>query len=115
MTNNSGRKPLVKKMKQASIPETSIIKLTGHKSTRRLKSYDPGDQAEFRQMSNVISGRSKSNNSSSYPLSSLESRTCSSSGNVLNQFSVNINYSVVQNSTKNIKYVIYSDESSQSQ
>ena len=115
LTNHSGRKTLVKKMKQASIPETSIIKVTGHKSTTGLKSYDPGDQAEFQQMSNVISGRSNSNNSSSYPLSSLESRTCSSSGNVFNQCSVNINYNVIQNSTKKRKYVIYSDESSQSQ
>ena len=43
LTNHSGRKTLVKKMKQANVPEESIIKVTGHKRTHGLKSYDPGD------------------------------------------------------------------------
>ena len=57
LTNHSGRKTLVKKMKEAKIPETSIIKVTGHSSTKGLSSYDPGDQQEFKEMSNALSGK----------------------------------------------------------
>ena len=54
LTNHSMRKTAVKKLKAASVPESSIIKVTGHTSTRRLKSYDPGDQNEFREMFNAL-------------------------------------------------------------
>ena len=37
LTNHSGRKTLVKKVKQANIPEESIIKVTGHTSTKGCK------------------------------------------------------------------------------
>ena len=45
---------MVKKLKAANVPESSIIKVTGHTSTRELKSYDPGGQNEFREMSNAL-------------------------------------------------------------
>lgn len=54
VTNHSGRKTLVKKLKAAQVPESSIIKVTGHTSTRGLRNYDPGHEQEFRQMSNAI-------------------------------------------------------------
>ena len=59
ITNHSGRKTAVKKLKQSKIPESSIIKLTGHKSTAGLKSYDPEDEDEFREMSNAIASTSR--------------------------------------------------------
>ena len=65
ITNYSGRKTLVKKLKQADVPESSIIKVTGHKTTRGLLSYDPGDQKEFQRMSLAISGPGSEGNSSS--------------------------------------------------
>ena len=55
LTNHSGRKTLVRKLKKAKIAESSIIKVTGHTTTKGLNSYDPGDQEEFREMSNAIS------------------------------------------------------------
>ena len=43
-TNHSGRKTVVKKLKQANVPESSIIKLTGHTTEKGLRSYDPGNE-----------------------------------------------------------------------
>ena len=54
LTNHSMRKTVDKKLKAANVPESSIIKVTGHTSIRGLKSYDPGDQNEFREMSNAL-------------------------------------------------------------
>ena len=54
LTNHSMRKTVAKKLKAANVPEPSIIKVTGHTNTRGLKSYDPGDQNEFREMSNAL-------------------------------------------------------------
>ena len=50
ITNHSGRKTLVKKLKAAKVPESSIIMVTGHKSKAELRSYDPGDEEKFRSM-----------------------------------------------------------------
>ena len=55
ITNHSGRKTVVKKLKKAKIAESSIIKVTGHTTTKGLNSYDPGDEDEFREMSHAIS------------------------------------------------------------
>ena len=46
-TNHSIRKTTVKKLKAANVPESLIIKITGHTSTKGLSSYDPGDENEF--------------------------------------------------------------------
>ena len=54
LTNHSGRKTLVKRLKASKIPESSIIKVTGHTSTNGLHSYDPGEENEFREMSNAL-------------------------------------------------------------
>jgi hypothetical protein len=56
LTNHSGRKTCIKRLKAAKIPESSIIKVTGHTSTQGLRSYDPEDEGEFSEMSNVIQG-----------------------------------------------------------
>ena len=60
-TNHSGRKTVIKKLKNANVPESSIIKLTGHTTEKGLKNYDPGDDGEFTTMSHVITGASSSN------------------------------------------------------
>lgn len=57
-TNHSIRKTTVKKLKAANIPESSIIKVTGHTTTKGLSSYDPGDENEFRSMSNALNAPS---------------------------------------------------------
>ena len=54
------RKTAVKKLKAANVPESSIIKVTGHTGTIVLKSYDPGDQNEFREMSSALNPPSAS-------------------------------------------------------
>ena len=109
LTNHSGRKTLVKKLKPAEVPESSIIKVTGHKTVRGLANYDPGDQTEFRHMSDSIS---KSNSKISQVRSVNDST--SSSSNVFNSCNVTINNNVMQCVRKKRKYVISSD-SSQSQ
>ena len=109
LTNHSGRKTLVKKLKRAEVPESSIIKVTGHKTVRGLANYDPGDQTEFRHMSDSIS---KSNSKISQVRSVNDST--SSSSNVFNSCNVTINNNVMQCVRKKRKYVISSD-SSQSQ
>ena len=73
LTNHSMRKTAVKKLKAANVPESSIIKVTGHTSTRGLKSYDPGDQNQFREMSNALKPPSAS------PSTSLSIQSASSS------------------------------------
>ena len=57
VTNHSGRITLVRKLKAAKVPESSIIKITGHTTPAGLRSYDPADEQEFRGMSNVVNGR----------------------------------------------------------
>ena len=59
ITNHSGRKTLVKKLKAAQVPESSIIKVTGHTTEQGLRSYDPEDEGEYRGMSNIIQGEDK--------------------------------------------------------
>ena len=41
LTNHNMRKTAVKEVKAANVSESSIIKVTGHATTRRLKNYDP--------------------------------------------------------------------------
>ena len=60
LTNPSMRKTVVKQLKAANVPESSIIKVIGCTSTRGLKSYDPGDQNEFNEMCNALNPPSAS-------------------------------------------------------
>ena len=54
LSNHSGRKTCVKKLRTASIPDSSIIKVTGHTTTKGLDSYDREDEREFQRMSNAL-------------------------------------------------------------
>ena len=51
LTNHSARKVLVKKLKQAGLPKSEIITVTGHNHTSGLDAYDSGDEFEQRQIS----------------------------------------------------------------
>lgn len=135
LTNHSGRHTLVKKLKSAKVPESSIIKVTGHKSTAGLKSYDPADEAEFQEMSNFIGFQrapavpthvSPSKNSSvqihdsPHPSKAGPSSTATITGRYVfqNCSNVNINLnSVSQVQSRKRKYVIYdsSDNDNSSQ
>ena len=55
ISNHSGRKTCVKKLKRAQVPEESIIKVTGHKTAKGLRAYDEGDHIELQAMSNILS------------------------------------------------------------
>ena len=77
VTNHSGRKTLVKKLRAA--------KVTGHTSTKELSNYDPGDQQEFRGVSNAISGK----HPNVVPVSVLK-ESCSSNVSVFNNCTFNI-------------------------
>lgn len=117
ITNHSGRKMLVKKLKAAGIPESSIIKVTGHTSTKGLSSYDPGDQREFQEMSNALAVSNARCSKDPMQPQQLPSLPCqpsnpSNSGNVFNNCSVTINYSIQQNQRKR-KYNFYEGSSSQ--
>ena len=103
------------------MPESSIIKVTGHKSTRGLKSYDPADQNEFREISNALSPLSSS------PSTSLSIESVSSSSLAVSKTNkptylfhdCTVNFSNISQNVKierrKRKYVIYDTESSQSQ
>ena len=52
--NHSVRKTTVKKLKAALLPETSIVKITGHKNPAGLRDYDEGDESEFHKLSNAL-------------------------------------------------------------
>ena len=59
LTNHSARKTLVRKLKSAGIPESSIIKVTGHTTTAGLTNYDPEDENEFQSMSNAVQNKQR--------------------------------------------------------
>ena len=44
LINHNMRKTAVKKVKAANVSESSIIKVTGHTTTRGLKNYDSGPE-----------------------------------------------------------------------
>ena len=109
-TNHSMRKTTVKKLKAANIPESSIIKVTGHSSTKGLSSYDPGDEEEIKSMSkalNAPSTLSQHNNSSMFH------QSLNQPVNIFHGCTVNF-HTVTQKVAKR-SCVIYSSESSQSQ
>ena len=54
LTNHSGRKTVVRKMKAGGIPKCEIINVTGHRHERGLDPYDSGDENEQRFWSSVI-------------------------------------------------------------
>ena len=121
LTNHSIRKTAVKKLKAANVPESSIIKVTGHKSTGGLKSYDPADQNEFREISNTLSPLSSSPSTSlsiqSVSSSSLAVSKTNKPTYVFHDCTVNFNNisQNVKSERRKRKYVIYDTESSQSQ
>ena len=115
------RKTLVKKLKAANVPESSIINVTCHTSTRKLKSYDPGGQNEFREMSNALNPPGacpstslsiESASSSSLAVSKTNKPTYVFHGCTINfnNFSQN-----VKSESRKRKYVIYETESSRLQ
>ena len=121
LTNHSMRKTAVKKLKATNVPESSIIKVTGHTSTRGLKRYDHGDQNEFCEMSNALNPPSAS------PSTSLSIQSASSSSLAVLKtkkltyvfHGCTINFDNISQNVKSEgrkrKYVIYDTESSQSQ
>ena len=48
LTNHSGRKTVVRKMKASGIPKREIINITGHPHERGLDPYNSGDENEQR-------------------------------------------------------------------
>ena len=72
LTNHSTRKTLVKKLKQAKVPGSEIIKITGHSSEKGLQAYDSGDEEEMRSISDAIAGHCQPSSSSSSTKRSFE-------------------------------------------
>ena len=54
ITNHSGRKTVVKKMKSSGVPKCEIKNITGHASTQGLDDYDSGDEREQQMISRII-------------------------------------------------------------
>ena len=52
------RKTTIKKSKAANVPESSIIKITGHSTTKDLNTYDPGDENEICCLLNALNAPS---------------------------------------------------------
>ena len=74
LSNHSGRKTCVKKLRTASIPDTSIIKVTGHTTTKGLDSYDREDEGDFMRMSKALHQERPSTSqtsSAAYPMSNF--------------------------------------------
>jgi hypothetical protein len=53
-TNHSGRKTTIQRLKDARIPDTDIIKLTGHSNPVSLKPYDKLSNKRLQEMSNIL-------------------------------------------------------------
>ena len=54
IANHSVRKTTVKKLKAARLPETSIVKITGHKNPAGLRDYAEGDESKFHELPNAL-------------------------------------------------------------
>ena len=54
LTNTSGRKHLVQKLKESNVGETEIIQITGHKDTRSLKAYHDMSAKQSRLVSSIL-------------------------------------------------------------
>ena len=54
LTNHSGRKTVVRKMKASAIPKGEIINVTGYRHECGSDQYDSGDENEQKFWSNVI-------------------------------------------------------------
>lgn len=119
LSNHSMRKTTIKKLKVADVAESSMIKITGHPFTAGLRSYYPGDQCEFRGMSNAIDSYFCHARNSTEPAvgSSITSSSYNQGNYVFHNFQVTFNTNKVTQSVTSgkLKLVIYSDESSQSQ
>jgi len=131
LTNHSMRKTTVKKLKAANVAESSIIKVTGHTSTKGLNSYDPGDENEFRHISNALSNCPQPSSSSSSKIAETSHKQINSLYNIENDIvnnennratyvfhgcTVNFNTTnVTKTNSRKRNYVIYDTESSQSQ
>ena len=116
LTNHDMRKTVVKKLKAANVPESSIIKVTGHTSIGGLKIYDPGDQNEFCEMSNALNPPSaspstllsiQSASSSSLAVLKTNKPTYVFDGCTVNFNSISQN---VKSESRKRKYVIYDTE-----
>jgi hypothetical protein len=53
-TNHSGRKTTIQRLKDAKVPDTDIIQLTGHTNTTSLKSYDKVSKNRQMEMSRIL-------------------------------------------------------------
>jgi len=63
LTNHSAREMLVKKLKAANQPCSTIIGITGHTNDRSLADYEEGDENEQRLISSIISSDGQANTS----------------------------------------------------
>ena len=54
LTNHSARKTLVEKLRQNYIPNSEIIRVTGHNSEVGLDAYDSRNEEQQRAISNAI-------------------------------------------------------------
>ena len=113
LANHSTRKTVLKKLKAANVAESSIIKVTGHASSRGLEIYDPGYQNEFYEIPNAI------NSPSASPSTSLSIERVSSSSLAVSKTNrpTHLFHACTQNiksESRKRKYVVYDTESSQS-
>ena len=56
LTNHSARKTVVKKLKNAQVPRSEIVGITGHANEAGLDDYDSGDEFQQRKISFAIDG-----------------------------------------------------------
>ena len=132
IANHSVRKTTVKKLKAARLPETSIVKITGHKNPAGLRDYDEGDESEFHELSNALesvqpgipastaaSAPCTSSSVDRAPIESLPSAVDVSHPSSIsahtgsNMFSFSVSFNIQNNKRK--RTIIYSSESSQEQ
>ena len=98
VTNHSGRKTVVRKLKAAMIPESSIIKITGHTTVAGLRSYDPADEKEFRGMSDVLSGHLTNNHQPNPHPNNMSFQSIMNSGSTFNSCVFNFGVAPVEQS-----------------
>ena len=81
-SNHSARKTVVRTLKTASLEQSSIVEVTGHRNEKSLDDYDEGDDSEQRQLSHTINNARNINSQIARGNSStLVSSTTSSSSN----------------------------------
>ena len=97
ITNHSGRKTCVQKLRSAGVPRDEIIHVTEHRNVNSLNSYERDYENYTKKLSNIISG-------SNTPETEHDKKRPDKKSKPLRDCSSNSNYSTVNNFSGTVNF-----------